>query len=224
MRHFLENQGKRYRNPLSSSADEMKRIVNSLESSAARFPAQRLCLARHIALPIAPANTTSKANQRDALDDESLCEYRSPSGARDRWKRPYNVLQVTTVSLHLNLGDRPTAPGSYDLQSPLDHIPASALCSATGNIVGSLHPDSLNLLPPAGSKIELLVIARSFKLTAESIRLGIDVSEQDSKLLWVMHVVRVDDIAERRGVGQILESALKDAVGERAALKEVLLG
>ena len=70
----------------------------------------------------------------------------------------------------------------------------------------------------------LLVIARSFKLTAESALLGMDVAEHNSKLLWVMHVVWIDNVAERCGVGQILESALVDAVGEKAAVKEVLLG
>jgi hypothetical protein len=39
-----------------------------------------------------------------------------------------------------------------------------------------------------------------------------------------MYVTWVDGIAERRGVGQILESALEDAVDQKPCVKRVLLG
>lgn len=90
----------------------------------------------------------------------------------------------------LHLGQRPAASMSSDL-CPLFDCTASALCSATGTVVGSLHPDDLDLLPPVGSKIELLVIARSFKITEASSLLGVIVAKQDPKLIWVIYVVWV---------------------------------
>lgn len=47
--------------------------------------------------------------------------------------------------------------------------------------------------------------------------------EQPLKLFWVLCVVWQDGIAERRGVGQVLEEALEDAVGQ-PEVKNVLLG
>jgi hypothetical protein len=47
--------------------------------------------------------------------------------------------------------------------------------------------------------------------------------EQPMKLFWVLCVVWQDGIAERRGVGQVLEGALDDAVGQ-PEVKNVLLG
>jgi hypothetical protein len=39
-----------------------------------------------------------------------------------------------------------------------------------------------------------------------------------------MHVIWNDGLAERKGIGQILGSALEDAVGTEPCLKQVLLG
>ena len=44
------------------------------------------------------------------------------------------------------------------------------------------------------------------------------------KLFWVLYVVWKEGIAERRGVGQILQEALEDAVEPAPRVKSVLLG
>lgn len=44
------------------------------------------------------------------------------------------------------------------------------------------------------------------------------------KLFWVMYVIWIDGVAERRGIGQILESTLEDAVDQKPCVKRVLLG
>lgn len=49
-------------------------------------------------------------------------------------------------------------------------------------------------------------------------------NEQPMELFWVMHVIWKEDIAERRGIGQILESALEDSVDGKPAIKSVMLG
>jgi hypothetical protein len=47
--------------------------------------------------------------------------------------------------------------------------------------------------------------------------------EQPMKLFWVLWVVWKDGVAKRRGVGQVLEEALEDAVGQ-PEVRSVLLG
>lgn len=48
--------------------------------------------------------------------------------------------------------------------------------------------------------------------------------EQPMKLFWVMYVVWEGGIAQRRGIGQILEAALEDAASEKPSVKTVNLG
>jgi hypothetical protein len=81
-----------------------------------------------------------------------------------------------------------------------------------GEVVGSLHLDNLDLIPALGTAIEILIIALSFKLTISRALLKLHLADKVPNLLWVMHVTWIDGVAERRGVGQILESALEDAV------------
>lgn len=92
--------------------------------------------------------------------------------------------------------------------------------------MGSLHPDNVALIPQPGTSIELLLVSRSHKPTVESALLENNQYDEDHKweLFWVMYVVWQDGIAERKGVGQILESALENAVDGKPTVKNVLLG
>jgi hypothetical protein len=96
----------------------------------------------------------------------------------------------------------------------------------SGQVVGSLHPDNVDLLPTAGSAIGLLLLARSHKPTVSSalIERYETAGSAPMKLFWVMYVIWREGVAERRGIGQILEDALEDAVGESAGVRTVLLG
>ena len=90
-------------------------------------------------------------------------------------------------------------------------------------VVGLFHPDNISLLPSPGSLIELLLVSHGFKTTVESALLETDDHEPEDKwqLLWVMYMVWKDGIAERRGIGQILETALEGAVGGNPCIKHV---
>ena len=132
--------------------------------------------------------------------------------------------------MHLQIGAAPpkhnqtSLPSSY--QSPFDRIPGTPLLSKTCQTVGSLHPDNTALTPPPGSTIELLVLTRSQTPTVGSALLQPSDTEtiRPIKLFWVLYVVWEDGIAERRGVGQILESAIEDAVEPAPRVKGVFLG
>ena len=143
--------------------------------------------------------------------------------------------------MHLVLGETPQrakheqkrpevagVPGPT--RSLFDRIPGIPLRSATGQTVGSLHPDNVHLLGPPGSRIECLVLSRCNTPTVASALLSADAEaaarERDRlwDLLWVLVVVWKDGIAERRGVGQVLASALEAAVEPAPEVKQVLLG
>ena len=138
----------------------------------------------------------------------------------------YPVLQFHAVSMHLVLGpDKPTNPSSA-AASPFDRVPGCPLCSADGQLVGSLHPDNVELLPAPESCVECIVVARCNTPTVGSALLPPDspVPEKAWELLWVLHVTWQDGIAERRGVGQVLASALETAAEPSPQVKTVLLG
>ena len=137
---------------------------------------------------------------------------------------PYNVLSFTTVSLRLTLAPSPPPP-TITNASPFARIHGTPLLGASGCLKGCLHPDNISLLPSAGSTVEILLIARCHKPTTGSALLDmyLEGGEQPLKLFWVLCVVWQDGIAERRGVGQVLEEALEDAVGQ-PEVKNVLLG
>lgn len=137
---------------------------------------------------------------------------------------PYNVLSFSTISLHLTLAPIPPPPATTNT-SQFARIPGTPLLGASGRLNGCLHPDNISLLPSAGSTVEILLVARCHKPTTGSALLDMffEGGEQPMKLFWVLCVVWQDGIAERRGVGQVLEEALEDAVG-RPEVKSVLLG
>jgi hypothetical protein len=137
---------------------------------------------------------------------------------------PYNVLSLTTISLYLTLAPSPP-PSTTINTSPFARIPGTPLLGASGSLNGCLHPDNISLLPSAGSTVEVLLIARCHKPTIGSALLDMysKGGEQPMKLFWVLCVVWKDGVAKRRGVGQVLEEALEDAVGQ-PEVRSVLLG
>lgn len=126
--------------------------------------------------------------------------------------------------MHLVLGT--AAERDHQGQSPFDRIPGISLFSVTGQLVGSLHPDNLDLLEAPGSSVECLIVSRCNTPTVASALLTSDGAdtEQPWKLFWILHVVWKDGIAERRGVGQVLNSALETAIEPKPETKLVLLG
>jgi hypothetical protein len=147
--------------------------------------------------------------------------------------------------MHLTLGTAPhrheqwqnSQPEQYihsdgnSTRSPFDRIPGIPLHSVTGQLVGSLHPDNVDLLEPPGSKVQCLIVSRCSTPTVASALLAdetaiADSAEKDGQwdLFWVLVVVWQDGIAERRGVGQVLVSALETAVEPGPEVKFVLLG
>ena len=141
---------------------------------------------------------------------------------------PYTILYFTTIYLHLTLCPRPhnNASPNKTFPSRFDRVAGSALQGMSGQVVGSLHPDNVDRLPTAGSAIRLLLLARSHKPTVSSalIERHETAGSAPMKLFWVMYVIWREGVAERRGIGQILEDALEDAVRESASVRTVLLG
>jgi hypothetical protein len=137
---------------------------------------------------------------------------------------PYTILHFLTISMHLTLGT--AAERDHQGQSPFDRIPGIPLFSATGQVVGSLHPDNVDLLEAPGSSVECLIVSRSNTPTVASALLASDGADTERpwKLFWILHVVWKDGIAERRGVGQVLSSALETAVEPKPEIKLVFLG
>lgn len=135
---------------------------------------------------------------------------------------PYTILNFITISLSLRLGPKPLvstiSPNSSDLE--LERIPGTPLLSKTSSILGSLHPDNTSLLPEPGSVLELILITRSQMPTVGSALEG---KEDPQRLFWCIYVVWIEGIAERRGVAQIMDTALEASIKE-IEVKAVLLG
>lgn len=93
-------------------------------------------------------------------------------------------------------------------------------------MTGSLHPDNLAILSPEGTSIECLIISRCNTPTESSALLKLNSAKEEGtwKLFWILYVVTEDGIAERRGVGQILSSALETKEDPKPAVKTILLG
>ena len=78
-----------------------------------------------------------------------------------------------------------------------------------------------------GSSIELIIIARCTTPTNGSALPGAAVDgalEKPWSLYWALHIVWKDGIAERRGVCQIFQSTLEEAVEPKPEVKLILLG
>ncbi|KAJ9628780.1 hypothetical protein H2203_002682 [Taxawa tesnikishii (nom. ined.)] len=199
---------------LANGEAEFERLVQRLED-----PLERLTLRNWIA-------------QRRSRANRALRRMKFP---------PYTVLQFKTISMHLILGSAPVrgeqgehsqsrlhTPSDDETpsQSPFARIPGVPLLSAHGQLVGSLHPDNVDILGAPGTKVECLVICRCNTPTVASalLALGGADTERPWDLLWILHVIWKDGIAERRGVGQVMSSAIDTAVEPKPEVKDVLLG
>ncbi|KAF2171390.1 hypothetical protein M409DRAFT_18503 [Zasmidium cellare ATCC 36951] len=136
---------------------------------------------------------------------------------------PYDVLQCQAISFSLTLGAVPNRERQHT--SPFDRIAGIPLLDKSGQVVGSLHPDSLRLMGDEGSKVELFIVTKCFEPTVGSALSGLEgQGPLPWRLFWVMHIAWNQGIAERRGVGQVLASALETAVGDKPVVKQILLG
>lgn len=136
---------------------------------------------------------------------------------------PYTILHFRAISIHLILG---AATDRYHHEnSSVDRIPGISLLSASGELVGSLHPDNLGLLEAPGSTVECLIVSHC-NTPAMASAFGSDSSDMEKPwdLFWILHVVWKNGIAERRGVGQVRSSALENAAEPKPEVKLVLLG
>lgn len=107
--------------------------------------------------------------------------------------------------------------------------PERVLRSWSDQLVGSFHPDNVSHLLPSGDDVDLVVLQRAKEPIAGSALLGTDKVQAPKPgrpwdLLWVLHVMWRDGIAERRGVGQVLVSALEESMGPGPKVKLLLLG
>ena len=152
---------------------------------------------------------------------------------------PYAVLDFQTIALHLRLG---VSPGQSldeerkdgEATSPFDRVPGLGLYGADGGLVGSLHVDDLSSVDELHGKVECLVLSRCQTPTAASALLDRRLAErggveapsdgQPWDLFWVLAVVWQEGIAERRGIGQVLVSALERSLEPGPEIKAVLLG
>ncbi|KAK3389424.1 heterokaryon incompatibility protein-domain-containing protein [Podospora didyma] len=129
----------------------------------------------------------------------------------------YSVLQTWAICLQLILGEAP----------PSEHgTTTRQLQSGSGGLVGSLHPD--NAGTTGDSAVDLVVLSRGQTPVAGSALFGCyqqkPPSGQPWDLLWVLCVEWRDGIAWRRGVGQILTSALEGALKPGPDVRLVFLG
>ncbi|RSL63585.1 hypothetical protein CEP54_005127 [Fusarium duplospermum] len=145
----------------------------------------------------------------------------------------YPVILFKALSIRLITGPPPALESKQDPSSkalprhrrPLQWVKGSPLFSSDGELVGSLHVDSI-ASHTAGVEVECLIIAYSKEPIAGSALpktqepIGDD---EDWNLFWIMHVVEKDGIYERRGVGQVLDSVLAKAC-VRSEGKVILLG
>lgn len=178
------------------------------------------------------------------------------------------MLKFDTISIHLILGHPLEKTSNLHSQSNIaddepmkrrpprlsssDRIPGFPLLSPASKVVGSLHPDNLELSAcKPGSKLECLILSRSQLPVVGSALLHyttISTAATDSSLppttrhtgvvsqenqvsegkawdlFWVLHVVWKNGVAERRGLGQVLTLALENSCSPLPAIKSVLLG
>jgi hypothetical protein len=189
------------------------------------------------------ATGRSTVSLRDELE-ASHYRYRSPRDNTPSECISYYVLQFRTISIHLRLGEfQREAPGADKgsskqgkVQSFFNRIPGIPLFVSCGaEVVGSLHPDNLAMLPKPGSMIECLVLSRCQMPTMESALSNNPEAHGESggasggeaipwDLLWVLYCVWEGSVAVRRGIGQILTSVLDKAVDPLPEVKDVNLG
>ncbi|KAL9114719.1 MAG: hypothetical protein Q9227_001397 [Pyrenula ochraceoflavens] len=179
----------------------------------------------------------------------------------------YAVLYFRAISIHLILGetsqrdiDPVIVPPTHSAEagrlqghgpSSFDRISGRPLLSPAGELVGSLHPDNLDLLShKLGTNVECILISRASVLTIGSAlsastaskiitsnqpdadystdqsRESTDdiYSNQRLESFWGLCIVWNRGIAERRGSVQVLPSALENACEPGPEIKTILLG
>ncbi|KLU87922.1 hypothetical protein MAPG_06912 [Magnaporthiopsis poae ATCC 64411] len=155
--------------------------------------------------------------------------------ADDERALPYPLIRAPAIRLSLTLGEPLRRIGKDEpagLNSQTATVPAAyPLYSRSGKLVGSLHPDNISCVIAAASKpaIDLVVMSLSQAPTAGSVFYEdptlLSTASETRNLLWVLHVeYGVGEVAERRGIGQILVSALADALDEGPVVSWVKLG
>jgi hypothetical protein len=109
--------------------------------------------------------------------------------------------------------------------SPFDRIQGIPLLGATNQLVGSLHPDNLDLLPSPGSVVECLIVSRCNTATDSSALFALEGTEPEKpqKLFWILYIVWNEGIAKRGGVGQVLSEVL-ELTAAKPEVKLILLG
>lgn len=155
--------------------------------------------------------------------------------ADDEGALPYPLIRAPAIRLSLTLGEPLRCTGKDEpagINSQTATVPAAyPLYSRSGKLVGSLHPDNISCVVAAASKpaIDLVVMSLSQAPTAGSVFYEdpalLSTGSETRNLLWVLHVeYGVGEVAERRGIGQILMSALGDAVNGSPVVGWVKLG
>lgn len=149
---------------------------------------------------------------------------------------PYHLIYFQTLSIRLVLGTRPRGsnPLGPGVSKPPPKPPGCSnqqnvgvpLLSPSENLVGSIHLDTEDPYCP-GSEVECLIMSRCFEPMANSalpVRGNPKVKEDQFNLFWVMYVVEVNGISERRGIGQVLDTALVQSCASGPQSRAVLLG
>ncbi|KAF4976017.1 hypothetical protein FZEAL_7273 [Fusarium zealandicum] len=146
----------------------------------------------------------------------------------------YHLLCSRTLSIRLVAGHLPASDperqsasiNGKDRDSPSQGVQGAPLLSPAGEVVGSLHLDDVSSYTP-GQEVECLILSYSYQPIAGSalpivpkIRGNLD--EWD--LFWIMFVVEENGVYERRGVGQVLDSALANSCAPGPEFKPILLG
>jgi hypothetical protein len=126
--------------------------------------------------------------------------------------------------VHLVLGT--AAERHPQRRSPFGRVPGISLFSVTHQLVGSLHPDNFDLIEAPGSTVECVIVSRCDTPTEASALFALESADTKKswKLFWIVHIVWKDGIAERRGIGQLLSSALETATDPKPEIKAILLG
>ncbi|KAJ3500245.1 hypothetical protein NM208_g17190 [Fusarium decemcellulare] len=133
----------------------------------------------------------------------------------------YHLIYFQTISIRLITGPPPPLESGQDPISaalpphnyPFQRVKGSPLFSPEGELVGSLHLDDVSS-HKAGIEVECLIMSSSFQpiegsalpSPKEAVK-----EEDDWNLFWILYVVEIEGIYERRGVGQVLDSALVKA-------------
>ncbi|KAF9872301.1 hypothetical protein CkaCkLH20_10128 [Colletotrichum karsti] len=136
---------------------------------------------------------------------------------------PYPLLHFHTISLKLRTG---TPTGSSAHAS--GRVPGTPLLSEDGKLVGSLHLDNIAESAYApGTEVELVLLSKCL-LPTEGSTLPTNVERATENkawdMFWVMHIVwKETAIAERRGIGQVLDVALTTACGAGPEDKYIML-